>query len=532
MVENKNNPKIVNPRVRFAPSPTGFLHIGSVRSALFNYLFAKHYGGKLILRIEDTDPKRSRKEFEDDLIKHLLWLGLKWDEGPNYSETTLLPEKGYKGDYGPYRQSERMDIYKFYLEKLLQEGKAYYSFVTKEELEARRNYLLSIGQPPIVGSKDRDLPQEEVERYLKEGRPYIIRFKTSPKKIVFHDLIKGRVSFDSSLIGDFSIARKPFVPLYNFAVVVDDYKMKITHVIRGEEHLSNTPKQILVQEALGFPSPKYAHLPLILAPDGSKLSKRNGSTPIKDFKRLGYLPEALDNFVAFLGWNPGGEREIFSLSSLANEFSLGRCQKKSGVIFNIEKLNWINGFYIRHKSLDKLTELCLPYLIQDELVEPTKKSNGQVVYKSRQTGEEVNLEKVKKIIGLYKDRLKIISEISKLVSFFFQKNLSYDSELLKWKDISVANLQTVFTMLIQQLSVINESDWSKDKLREILMPAIEKFISGYFHETKDRGYVLWPLRVALTGEKASAGPFEIAELLGKQKTIQRLKEARLKIGEN
>lgn len=531
MIVNKDDSKITHPRVRFAPSPTGFLHIGSVRSALFNYLFAKHYEGKLILRIEDTDPQRSKKKFENDLIKYLLWLGLRWDEGPRYSEKTLLPQEGYNGDYGPYRQSERMDIYKFYLEKLLQEGKAYYCFVSKEELEARRNYLLSIGQPPIVDSKDRDLPKEEVERHLKEGRPYIIRFKTPQKTIVFRDLIKGKVSFDSSLIGDFSIARKPFIPLYNFAVVIDDFKMKITHVIRGEEHLSNTPRQILIQEALGFPSPEYAHLPLILAPDGSKLSKRNGSTPIKDFKELGYLPEAIDNFVAFLGWNPGGEREIFSLNSLASEFSLERCQKKSGVIFNIKKLNWINGFYIRHKSLDKLTSLCLPYLIKDGLIKEEKATGNNMSYRVKSTDKSISLEKIKQIIALYQDRLKILSEITRLVSFFFQKKLSYDAELLKWKDISEDDLREVLAMLIDKISLIERKKWSEGNLREILMPSIEKFIANHFHETRDRGYVLWPLRVALTGEKASAGPFEIAILLGKTKTIQRLKEAQLKIGD-
>lgn len=528
----EDDKKIVNPRVRFAPSPTGYLHIGSVRSALFNYLFAKHYGGKFILRIEDTDPHRSKKKFENDLIKHLLWLGLKWDEGPDYSEKTLLPKKGYLGDFGPYRQSERMDIYKPYIQKLLDEGKAYYCFATKEELQARRNYLISIGQPPIFDSKYRDLPQEEVQRYLKEGRPYIIRFKTPQKKIVFKDLIKGKVTFDSSLIGDFSIAREPFIPLYNFAVVIDDFKMGVTHVIRGEEHLSNTPRQILVQEALGIPSPQYAHLPLILAPDGSKLSKRNGSTPIKDFKEMGYLPEALDNFVAFLGWNPGGEREIFSLSSLASEFSLERCQKKSGVIFNIKKLNWINGFYIRHRSLDKVTSLCLPYLIKDKLIEEVKDSKNKLSYIIKATNSKISLDKIKSIISLYQDRLKVLSEISKLTSFFFKKELIYDSELLKWKDISDSDLKDVFSMLIDKLSLIDKKDWSQDSLRNILMPEVEKFIKDHLHETKDRGYVLWPLRVALTGEKASAGPFEIAALLGKTKTIQRLKEAQSKIGEN
>ncbi len=518
--------KIANPRVRFAPSPTGLMHIGSVRSALFNYLFAKHYGGKFILRIEDTDPNRSKKEFEDDIIESLLWLNLKWDEGPNYSEEDKSPREGYKGEVGPYRQSERFDIYEFYLKKLLKEGKAYYCFISKEEFQAQREYLLSIGQPPVIDSKYRDLSQDKVEKYLKEGRPYIIRFKTPPKKIIFNDIIKGKIEFDSSLLGDFSIARKPFIPLYNFAVVVDDYRMNITHVIRGEEHLSNTPKQILIQEALGFSSPVYAHLPLILAPDGSKLSKRNGSTPVREFREMGYLPEALVNYIAFLGWNPGVQKEIYSLASLVKDFSLDRCQKKSGVMFNIRKLNWINGFYIRHKSLDKLTNLCLPYLIKAGFLE----QEDDNVYRMKLLNKEIDFLSLKKIIALYQERLLFLSEISDLTAFFFQDKLVYDPDLLRWKEMSSLDLKNVFKMLIDNLSIIGDfSKWTKNGLEEIMMPKIEKFIQDYFHQSRDRGYVLWPLRVALTGQKASAGPFDIAEVLGKERVIKRLREALEKI---
>jgi glutamyl-tRNA synthetase len=261
-------------RTRFAPSPTGFLHIGSARTALFNYLFAKKNQGSFILRIEDTDKERSKPEFEKDIFENLKWLGIEWD-------------------YGPYRQSERGEIYKKYLEKLLAEGKAYYCFCSEEELEAERQYQMSIGQPPRYSGKCANLTKEEVEKYLAEGKKFVIRFKVESKKVEFEDLIRGKIEFDSSLIGDIIIAKPDsggYTPLYNFGVVVDDFEMKISHVIRGEEHISNTPKQILIQEALGFPQPKYAHLPLILGPDRSKLSKRHGAVSVAQYRKLGYLP--------------------------------------------------------------------------------------------------------------------------------------------------------------------------------------------------------------------------------------------------
>jgi nondiscriminating glutamyl-tRNA synthetase len=344
-------------RVRIAPSPTGPLHLGTARTALFNFLFARKYQGIFILRIEDTDVERSKPEFEKDIIENLKWLGIEWDEGPDVG-----------GDFGPYRQSQRKEIYKKYLEKLLAEGKAYYCFCTKEELESERQYQLSIGQAPRYSGKCANLKKEEVEKYLKEGKPSVIRLKVPTKKIEVEDLVRGKIEFDSSLIGDFIIAKNFSYPLYNFACVVDDYEMRISHVIRGEDHLSNTPKQILIQEALGFPRPKYAHLPLILGPDRSKLSKRHGAVSISEYRKQGFLPEALVNFIAFLGWHPKTERYIYSLPALIKDFSLEKIQK-GGAIFNIKRLEFLNGFYIRQKSIEKLTELCLPYLIESKLIE-------------------------------------------------------------------------------------------------------------------------------------------------------------------
>ena len=325
------------------------------------------------------------------------------------------------------------------------------------------------------------------------GERSIIRFRTSQAKISFPDLIRGKIEFDTSLIGDFAIAKTLSAPLYNFAVVVDDFEMKISHVIRGEDHIPNTPKQILIQEALGFPQPKYAHLPLILGPDKSKLSKRHAAVSVDQYRQEGYLPEALVNFMAFLGWNPGTDKEIYSLNSLAQEFSLEKVQK-AGAIFNIKRLEYLNGFYIRQKSVEELTELCQPYLPKGEK------------------------ELLQKIVGLHQERLKKLSEIKELADFFFQDKLNYDKELLRWKDTNDERMATSLDKLKQLLSEISERNWAKENLEKVLMAETEK--------TGDRGLVLWPLRVALTGKKASAGPIEIAEILGKEKTLIRLEEAR------
>src|SRR4030042_5955618 len=351
----KNSKKEI--KTRIAPSPTGFLHIGLARTALFNYLFSKQNNGGFVLRIEDTDVQRSIHRFEKDIIEGLKWLGIEWSEGPDIG-----------GNFGPYRQSERQEIYKKYIEKLLNDNLAYHCFCSEEELEAQRQYQMSIGQSPKYNGKCRQLSEKEVKKNFDEGKKSVIRFKVPAKKVIFHDLIRGKIEFDSALIGDIVIAKDLSYPLYNFVVAVDDYEMKITYVIRGEDHLSNTPKQILIQEALSFPQPKYAHLPLILGPGRAKLSKRDGAIAISEYKKDGYLPEALVNFISFLGWNPGTEREIYSMPSLIKEFSLERVQK-GGAVFNIKRLDFLNGFYIRQKSVKKLTEICLPYLITSGFIE-------------------------------------------------------------------------------------------------------------------------------------------------------------------
>ena len=480
-------------RARLAPSPTGFLHIGTARTGLFNYLFAKKNKGEFILRIEDTDEERSEERYEKDIIDGLKWLGIEWDEGP-----------GTGGQFAPYRQSERKDSYRKYLQKLLDEKLAYYCFCTEEELEAKKQDQMSRGEAPKYNGKCAGLSASEVERKMAEGEKAVIRFKPPSRIVSFKDLIRGEVEFDSSLFGDFVIAKDLDNPLYNFAVIIDDYEMEISHVIRGEDHISNTPKQILIQEALGLPQLQYAHLPLILGPDKSKLSKRHGAVSLTEYKKEGYLPEAMVNFMAFMGWNPDTEKEIFSLKELVKAFSIEKVQK-GGAVFNIQRLDYLNGFYIRQKTLDELAELCLPHLVGAGLI----------------SKDEVDMEKIKEIISLYQERLKKLSELPELADFFFKEKIEYDKELLKWKDMSLSEIESSLDISEKILSNIKEGDFNKDNLEKVLM---EK--AG---EMGDRGKLLWPLRAAVTGKRASAGPFEVAAVLGKEKALQRIKEAKNKL---
>src|SRR3989344_3053423 len=482
-------------RTRFAPSPTGLLHMGNARTALFNYLFAKKQGGDFVLRIEDTDKERSRPEWEKDVVDNLEWLGLQWSEGI-----------GTAGFYGPYRQSERTELYQKYLKKLLDEKKAYVCFCSEEEIETLRQYQMSIGEAPRYNGKCFSLSMEEVERKKVAGEKSVIRFVMKPKEVAFKDLIRGSIMFNTALSGDIVIAKDMESPLYNFSVVIDDAEMHITHVIRGEDHISNTPKQILLQEALGFDRPIYAHLPLILGEDRTKLSKRHGDISVTRFRDSGYLPEALINFLALLGWNPGTTEEIFSLFDLCKNFSFARTQK-AGAVFNFKRLDWINGFYLRKKSPSTLAELCIPFLEQSGLIEKT--SDGIHI---KETGEILSQENLEKIVMLYQDRLKKLSEIGELADFFFRKRVEYTPDMLVWKETSKEETKNALQMLEEIITKVSEQDWTKEKLENVIMPEAEK--------QKSRGVVLWPLRMALTGKEASAGPFEIAEILGKKRTLE------------
>lgn len=497
MIAKKEEKKI---RTRFAPSPTGHLHIGTVRTALFPFLFSKKNKGTFILRIEDTDLERSKKEWEDELLKGLKWLNISWEEGP-----------GPEGPHAPYRQSERASVYRKHLEKMLEEGKAYYCFCPKEEIEAEKQYLMSIGESPVYQGKCRDLPKETVEKYLKEGKPSVIRFRTPDnQKIAFNDLIRGKIEVDTSTMGDFVIAKDLDTGLFNLTCAVDDVEMEITHVIRGEDHIPNTPKQILLIRAMGFSEPEYAHLPLILGTDKKKLSKRTSKTSLIDYIDEGYLPEAIMNFVAFLGWNPGTEKEIYSMEELVADFSIEKIQK-SAAVFNPEKLDWMNGYYIRKKPLYELTQMCVPYLIKAGMIKEISLEKYSVI----ETEEEMHIEDIEKMVALYHERLKKLSEIVELVDFFFKGELDYPKELLKWKEMTD---QEIIGSLEKSSQIISSLDsFNKENLERELLEEAEK--SG------NRGNLLWPLRVAMTGKKSSAGPMEIAGALGKEKTLQRIKEA-------
>ncbi len=505
-------------RTRFAPSPTGSLHIGGVRTALFNFLFARKNQGIFVLRIEDTDKERSDLEYEREIIGGLKWLGLSWDEGPDSG-----------GKFSLYRQSERKKIYKKYLEKLLKEKRAYYCFCTAEELEEKRQYQISQGLPPHYNGKCSRLSDSEVKKNLEGGRGHVIRFKVSEKKISVKDAIRGEVEFDTKTMGDFIIAKGIDSPLYNFAVVVDDYEMGISHVIRGEEHLPNTPRQILIQEALGFSRPRYAHLPLILGPDKSKLSKRHGATSLDKYKKEGYLPEAIVNFLAFLGWNPGDEREAFSLEELIEEFSIERIHKPAA-IFNIDKLNYLNGFYIRQKDIKELTQLCIPYLKNAGLIIEAKEGEEKKDmeeffakhYLAKKTGARIRVEYIQKAVSLYQERLKKLSEIPELIDFFFLKDLEYDKGLLRWKEMKDKEISYSLAKVKEVLSGIEE--WNQKNIKERLIPLADE-VALELGRSDNKGYLLWPLRVALTGKKSSAGPFEVAEALGKELSISRVGKA-------
>lgn len=461
-------------RVRFAPSPTGPFSLGNARTALFNWLFARHEGGEFLLRIEDTDKERSKKEYENQILESLEWLGLAWN-----------------GDI--VRQSERIDIYEHYLEQLLNEKKAYYCFCLPEELESERQAQLSQGLPPKYGGKCKNLESREVEA-RREKEPAVLRFKMPSAAVSFTDLVRGKVSFDAGLMGDIVIAKNTREPLYNFAVVIDDNEMNITHVIRGEDHLSNTPKQWLIQEALGFKHPIYAHLPLILGPDRKKLSKRYLDTSLLDFKHKGYLPQAILNFLALLGWHPEEDREVLTANEMIDNFTLPRVQK-GGAIFNPEKLEWLNGYYLRNMNMDDLLTAITPFI-------PERWREHKIL--------------IKKVLETEKERLKRLSDFTELAGFFFELP-DYKKELLVWKnaseDATTKNLEHILR-IIQKTPV-------KD---------IETAVNA-FAEQNGRGEVFWPLRAALSGKSASPAPLDILRALGKEESERRVKIAIEKLKE-
>lgn len=476
-------------RVRIAPSPTGYFHIGTARTALFNWLFARHMGGSFILRIEDTDLARNKPEYEKNIIESMEWLGLTYDEGP-------LLNGGYKGKYGPYRQTERLDSYERYLTQLLKEHKAFYCFCTKEELEGERISQEAAGQVPRYSGKCRSVTDSEVAQRIGAGAKPVIRLKVLPKKIHFTDYIRGVVEFDNALIGDVVIAKSLREPLYNFAVVIDDFEMEITDVIRGEEHLANTPKQLAIIEALGFPMVRYAHLPIILSATGKgKMSKRDGGTAIRDYQVAGYLPQAMINFVGLLGWHPSDDKELLTSEEMAKAFTLERVQK-GGAKFNLDKLNWFNTSYIK----------ALP---EEELLKQL------IAFGAIPSTHTFNNEQLLKVVRLGKERMIKLSDFAELAGFLFELP-AYDPKLLVWKKGTPENAKEHLSLIATMLEAQKPTAFTKAALEALLMPMAE---------AKGRGDVLWPLRTALSGKAASPGPFEILDALQKDESLKRIRIA-------
>jgi nondiscriminating glutamyl-tRNA synthetase len=475
-------------RVRFAPSPTGHLHIGGARSALFNYLYAKSQGGKFILRIEDTDQARNVETAKDKLLNSLKWLGIEWDESIDVG-----------GDYGPYSCMERIDLYKEYIQQLLDEGKAYHCYMTESELEAEREAQSARGELPKYSGRDRNLTEEERKAYEEKGLKPVVRFRVPEgKEIVIDDAVRGLVTFESDGIGDFVIARKDGVPMYNFAVTVDDHLMKISHVIRGEEHLSNTPRQVMLYQAFGWDVPRFAHASLILNPDRQKMSKRDESIIqfVEQYRELGYMPEAIVNFLALLGWSPVGEEEIFSMQELGEQFSLERVSKAPAV-FDTEKLSWMNNQYMKKAELDEVVDLALPHL-----------------KKAERLPEDMNEERfqwAKRLIGLYQEQLQYGAEIVELTELFFKTEIDYNEEAQEVLDEEqVPEVLNQFLSELKQLETFEAAD-------------IKSAIKATQKATGQKGKKLFmPIRVATTGQTHGRDLPDSIELLGKAVVTARL----------
>lgn len=484
--KNQNNPLVI--RLRLAPSPTGFLHIGNLRTALFGYLLTKSWQGKFILRIEDTDQKREVTGAAEKLIDVLKKVGLKFDEGPHIG-----------GEYGPYIQSQRQKIYDKYQEQLLKEGKAYRCFCTPKRLAQMRQDQEKRHEAPHYDGHCRSISPEESKKRAQNGETFVIRqLMPLTGSVVVHDELRGDISFKAETLDDQILIKSDGVPTYQFANVIDDHLMAISHVTRGEEWIPSFPKNVLLYQAFGWNIPKFIHLPLILNKvGGGKLSKRQGDVFVEDFLAKGYLPEAIINFCALLGWHSKDDQEIWSLSELEKSFSL-EGMGVSPAVFDLEKLDYFNGYYIRQKSLTNLTDLCLPYL---------KTANRDISQRDR----------IESFVSLAQDRLKKISDIVEATDFLF-KLPNYEPQLLLWKALSERQTKHNLEELEKELQDVEETNWHKEYLEKRILTWIKN------HSYKNGEY-LWPLRVALTGLKNSPGPFEVAGALGRTDSFNRLKKA-------
>lgn len=460
---------------RFAPSPTGNLHIGGARTALYAFLWAKKNGGEFILRIEDTDQTRYQPDAEESIFKGLEWLGIKWD-----------PQR-------VVRQSERTDVYREKARELVAAKQAYYCFCSPERLETMRQIQRKKNRAPKYDKTCLRLSENEVAEKLLADESHVIRLNIPEEgSVIIEDLVRGKIEFQNKELDDQILLKSDNYPTYHLANIIDDHEAGITHVIRGEEWIPSTPKHILLYEAFGWEAPQFAHLSLFIKKGGGKLSKREGATSLLEYKKLGYLPAAVINFIAFLGWNPKSQQEIFSMEDLISQFELSNINT-ANPIFDTEKLDWYNSQYIRKLDLDQLLNYCRQYFPSDQPA-----------------------EYLKAILSLEQARLKKFPDISELTDFFFNDDLKYDVSLLPWKQSTPNETRTYLEQVLVELG--NIADWSKDNIEQIILAWIKAKEYG-------NGDVLWPLRYALTAKKASPSPFEVAGVLGKEKTLERIQNA-------
>lgn len=479
-------------KVRFAPSPTGPLHIGGARSALFNYLLARKENGVFIVRSEDTDLERSSRESEHNILEALRWLNIQWDEGIEVG-----------GENGPYRQTERLDLYREYTNKLLASGKAYHCYCSEEELEQERQELIAQGETPRYRGKCRNLTSEEREKYEAEGRKPVVRFRVPDgEQIVIPDRVRGEVIFESDGIGDFVIVKSDGIPTYNFAVVIDDTTMSVTHVIRGEEHLSNTPRQLLIYQALGLPTPEFAHISLILNTEGRKMSKRDGDTAVIDYQAKGYLPEAVVNFIALMGWSPVGEEEFFTLEEMTQAFSLDRVSK-SPAVFDLNKLNYMNAQYIKKASPERLTDLALPYLQEVGIMPQGEISEQKRTWVTQYTLAIIN-------------HLSYMAQVKDFVHYFHGAEAPAPEgealEIIKGEQVpEVLNLLASKLKDLDQITVENTKPLLRQITKELKLGGKQVFM---------------PIRIALTGQMHGPELYDIIPLLGLENVLSRLEHAK------
>lgn len=483
-------------RTRFAPSPTGYLHIGGLRTALFSYLLAKKNGGTFFLRIEDTDRERHVEDATKHLTKMLAWAGIPPEEGVLIENDHIVQ----KGKYGPYIQSERLPIYQKYASQLIEEGHAYRCFCTKERLDVMRKSQEERHLPPMYDRECVSIPKEEAAERAK-NEPHVVRMRVPRgEKIEFRDLIRGKVEFASNTLDDQVLLKSDGFPTYHLAHVVDDHLMETTHVVRGEEWLPSLPKHLLLFRMFGWQAPEYAHVPLLMNPGGGKLSKRQGDVSVESFIEKGYLKEAILNFIALLGWNPGTTQDLFSLPELIETFSIERVQK-SGAIFDTTKLDWLQGQWMRKMPLEEFAERIRP-IVGAKFKEAM--SDGRFTEKAQ----------------LIQERITFFPESPEMMGYFYEEP-TVTVELLasEKQKVKKEDLPKVLELLTNTLSAIAEKDWSHEGIMHALEPVIAT--SGF-----KKGQILWPLRAALTGREYSPGAYEVAAMLGKELTKERLTKAK------